>query len=74
MLVFHSQWDYPKPQHHYVEAHKDYKYILTWSHAYDDPNYGLTSAFSGFQQCREPRCYLTSDREHLGEKVLYKLD
>ena len=71
-----SHWYPPRPKEHYTPAHKDYKYILTWSNGIgpniSDPHfYGLTSGFSGFQQCPEPRCYLTSNRELLGDRVIH---
>ena len=49
----------------------DYKYILTWSEAYDDPLYGWPRSYQhlgGFQRagCGESRCHLTSNRSYLG--------
>ena len=49
------------------ESHLDYKYILTWCHAYNDPSYGLIQGFDGFKNCKQTKCYLTSDRNHLGK-------
>ena len=67
-----SHQNHPRPKHHYVEAHQDFKYVLTWSpgvgHAADLYYYGLPFGFDGFQDCQEPRCYLTSEREQLGDR------
>ena len=48
---------------------KDFKYILTWSDAYNDPLYGWPHIHEdGFQLagCEESRCHLTSNRSYLG--------
>ena len=47
----------------------DYKYILTWCEAYNDPLYGWPHQdWGGFQRagCAESRCHLTSNRSYLG--------
>ena len=52
----------------YPEA-SDYKYILTWCEAYNDPLYGWPHHHEGgFQTagCEESRCHLTSNRSYLG--------
>ena len=66
----------PRPKQHYAEAHKDFKFILTWSPGVGGRGinssyyYGLPFGFDGFQHCQEPRCYLTYEREQLGGKVV----
>ena len=48
---------------------RDFKYILTWSDAYNDPLYGWPHTHEdGFQLagCEESRCHLTSNRSYLG--------
>ena len=48
---------------------RDFKYILTWSDAYNDPLYGWPhTQEDGFELagCEESRCHLTSNRSYLG--------
>ena len=51
------------------DSRRDFKYILTWSDAYNDPLYGWPHTHEdGFQLagCEESRCHLTSNRSYLG--------
>ena len=59
----------PSMQNSSGNSNADYKHILTWSDAYNDPLYGWPyEDLDGFKKagCVESRCYLTSNRSYLG--------
>lgn len=64
----------PQPRKYFQAAHSEYKYILTWSEAYNDPFYGSLGGFEAFRNCPIDKCYITNNRKHFGKNKEFLFD